>query len=1626
MKSKEELKSFFENGDIPKQDQFWEWQDSYWHKNEKLPLENVNYDFSNKADLVDGKVPATQLPSYVDDILEFDSLEDLPNPGEGGKIYVVTSTNTQLRWSGSEYIQIISGENVMITDAPQEIFPNGAKTFLTDSDHNSLHIKNINSEGAGITFDSNGVGQIIYNNDQFHFTNNDGTNTIPVVSKGFEKEGSNNEFYLTGGGDHVHNLTKEDAWYHSSRDFPNGTLIETDVDYSQDYGDQFLLEIKGNMYDNSMPLDAKIQGYIYLNGTNPLINVAGYTTCSYWKSITALNRNGKLCFWFPRLSYWQGFDVKLTVGYGGIGQGKNRVIGVIDSPDPTGTKRVDIYLKTLATQEFVSSKPFSNITSTQINNWDNSHEKTITDFNKTASLNGDTFTVNKQDGSIISHSFYGAGIVDTRVQGNGLNSDGSSTYMPNSSNTNLDHKVTPLFHDGSRGWQSSLLLKGWANNYKAWKITGDANPDDIERDVYISSSKSSDGTWLPERKIWTEKNFNPDTKVNAAENATTVGFQNGLSTGYPYFYHNTDGYIPLATQSWTSDSFYTKPEVDAKLSAVYRPKGSIANFASLPTTGNTEGDVWNLLDTGSNYVWTLNLNDTGVPGWDKLSETIDLTAYYTQAQIDDMLENYATLNTPQNIFSRKSFDGATDNSYSGGAIETRGNGSAIYPSIGFHQPGNYAGTISFRSNGFNFMDSSGNLLTDVNAAKFIKGGSNDNYLLRGGGDHVLMSDFALDADLVNYYNNYLGYAVNQSVLLPNGSQWIAVADSGTNFDGDLSNKTLEGTFATFNGLNSGSKDLGFSLFGRTSTGQGIYYKTWYSGNQTTWKRLIDSGDIQNYVSLNTSQTIIADKTLAPTAKLTVLGNEGNQNNIQSFNITSGTYNISSGWLNTFYGNVWKYGIARGGDSSSTEVKFGFDFSANGGTSYARMFSIDGNNGNLELSSGGIIDSYGSITLKQVTTGGHVTGQWWKNKNGSGDFIAGIGTVTNNGDYQYSYMGWGTTPWNASNCLAVGEDTLLYKGNQIWHAGNLEDYHIYGLGRNIESSTNYDINSVGNTSILGINDNTINRPFDYGSVWTHRKNANEFTQIGVNLFTGDLWSRGWSNGTGNTGWKKYVNQSDLGNYIPYTGATQNIDVNSKNIATTGNVYAGGLNSNVLVSPVLTGGSYVINTNATELYFGNSLVPTVFYQSEGGQYFFVNGSQVASINSGGLAVAGALSLNGSDVITEAQKGIANGVVPLGADIKIPSAYLPSYVDDVLEFTNLASFPTTGENGKIYVAIDTNLTYRWSGSTYIQIASGAVQSVNGQTGVVNLTKSDIGLSNVDNTSDLNKPISTATQTALNGKANALENATAIGFNGGNIPTNNGAEYPYMRYIDGSLIPLAHQGWVNNTFATISSLGNYVTTNTVQTISEDKTFDSGSTVHFTGNDQNNVLVHKTSAGTAGLVSGHDYTHYNTSWRIGNIRGNSTDSTAFGFLFSSDNGASFSNRVSIDSINGQINTAIHGNSSQWNDIAQNGIRSNTGFTVDEDYREISSSKFDIDDSTVKKFTIIFNDVANGHVVIHNPLNAQYFQLLNTSTSSSIEVEVDGYGVVDSVNAGEYANYMGFGSGHVAKLNSDGTLTVLI
>ena len=146
----------------------------------------------------------------------------------------------------------------------------------------------------------------------------------------------------------------------------------------------------------------------------------------------------------------------------------------------------------------------------------------------------------------------------------------------------------------------------------------------------------------------------------------------------------------------------------------------------------------------------------------------------------------------------------------------------------------------------------------------------------------------------------------------------------------------------------------------------------------------------------------------------------------------------------------------------------------------------------------------------------------------------------------------------------------------------------------------------------------------------------------------------------------------------------------------------------------------NTNGGTLYYGqiNNAVSVI-----GGKKFtdkldgIEAGAQVNTVTSV-FGRTGAVTLQSADVTTAltftpenaANKGVANGYAGLDADGKVPSNQLPSYVDDVVEFANLASFPASGSQGLIYVDLDTNKTYRWSGSTYIEISAspGSTDSV------------------------------------------------------------------------------------------------------------------------------------------------------------------------------------------------------------------------------------------------------------------------------------------------------------------------------
>lgn len=149
-----------------------------------------------------------------------------------------------------------------------------------------------------------------------------------------------------------------------------------------------------------------------------------------------------------------------------------------------------------------------------------------------------------------------------------------------------------------------------------------------------------------------------------------------------------------------------------------------------------------------------------------------------------------------------------------------------------------------------------------------------------------------------------------------------------------------------------------------------------------------------------------------------------------------------------------------------------------------------------------------------------------------------------------------------------------------------------------------------------------------------------------------------------------------------------------------------------------------------------------------------------NHTGTQVAATISdfNSAADARIAAQKGAASGLATLDGGGKIPQSQIPAVAitDTFTVASQAAMLALTCETGDIAVRTDLNKTFILKGANPATLGdwqelltpTDQVQSVNGQSGVVVLTKSDVGLSNADNTSDLLKPISNATQSALDSK--------------------------------------------------------------------------------------------------------------------------------------------------------------------------------------------------------------------------------------------------------------------------------------
>ena len=212
----------------------------------------------------------------------------------------------------------------------------------------------------------------------------------------------------------------------------------------------------------------------------------------------------------------------------------------------------------------------------------------------------------------------------------------------------------------------------------------------------------------------------------------------------------------------------------------------------------------------------------------------------------------------------------------------------------------------------------------------------------------------------------------------------------------------------------------------------------------------------------------------------------------------------------------------------------------------------------------------------------------------------------------------------------------------------------------------------------------------------------------------------------------------------------------------------------------------------------------------------------------AAVGLVNVTNDAQVKRSEMGAASGVATLDTAGKVPSSQLPSYVDDVLEYVNKAGFPATGESGKIYVAQDTNLTYRWSGSAYIALSSSVVLGETSATAY----RGDRGKIAYDHSQTTHAP--------SNAQANVIES----------IKVNGTALTPSSKAVN-ITVPTKTSDLTNDSgFKTTDN-------NTTYTLTK-----SGSTITLTGSDgsttsvtDSNTTYPVATTSTNGLMSSTDKT---------------------------------------------------------------------------------------------------------------------------------------------------------------------------
>lgn len=150
----------------------------------------------------------------------------------------------------------------------------------------------------------------------------------------------------------------------------------------------------------------------------------------------------------------------------------------------------------------------------------------------------------------------------------------------------------------------------------------DALPDQTNQSGNVLTTDGTSASWV---------DLNLDSKQNVLNETQIIAVNSGISADKVTKYDNYDS--EKANKANTLAGYgitdaFTKDEISSKISSVYRYKGSVETKTDLPSENLTEGDVYNVKDTGDNYAWVAPVGELA-GFWDKLAGDIDLSSYAT-------------------------------------------------------------------------------------------------------------------------------------------------------------------------------------------------------------------------------------------------------------------------------------------------------------------------------------------------------------------------------------------------------------------------------------------------------------------------------------------------------------------------------------------------------------------------------------------------------------------------------------------------------------------------------------------------------------------------------------------------------------------------------------------------------------------------------------------------------------------------------------------------------------------------------------------------------------------------------------------------------------------------------------